>query len=35
MRARLISDSDDDEERVPSATVRQLPSLELDGLWEK
>ncbi|KAK1926102.1 putative regulation of meiosis-related protein [Papiliotrema laurentii] len=27
-------DSDDDEERVPSATVRQLPSLELDGLWE-
>ena len=32
---RLISDDDDDHDNVPAASVRELPSPELEGLWEK
>ena len=31
----MLIDDDDDGEQVPAASVRGLPSAELDGLWEK
>lgn len=32
---KLMPDDDDENDKVPAASVRELPSPELEGLWEK
>jgi hypothetical protein len=34
-RAWLIADDDDENDKVPAASVRELPSPELEGVWDK